>query len=260
MYKVLIVEDDINMRFTYSKMKAWKECNFEVSKILEDCKKTVEVLQADHYDMVFIGSGISAINSLTLLNQLKDCNITIPMIICADYNQITYVYKDLNLEDIEFIEEPITEQKILSVLEDIKCKIAKYRYSVSNKEFIRTAIERCNANINDDFTNSVCEYILDRLNETITLSDVAYNYSMNREDFNAKFKESSGVIFSVFLHTVKMEYAKKLIENSNLKNYEVADMLGYSTPDYFTKIFKECTGTTPTSFRKRCRQSKLLSA
>ena len=39
------------------------------------------------------------------------------------------------------------------------------------------------------------------------------------------------------------------MKNKNYKNYEISDMLGYSTVDYFSKIFKEMTGVTPTQFR-----------
>lgn len=58
-----------------------------------------------------------------------------------------------------------------------------------------------------------------------------------------------GVSFNSFYSAVKIEKAKSLLKTGNYKNYEISDMLGYSTVDYFSKIFKEMTGVTPTQFR-----------
>ena len=44
--------------------------------------------------------------------------------------------------------------------------------------------------------------------------------------------------------------AKKLLIGTELKLYEIAEKVGYSTPKYFSKIFKEVTGQLPADYRK----------
>ena len=48
-----------------------------------------------------------------------------------------------------------------------------------------------------------------------------------------------------------MEYGKKLLNGSNKKVYEISEELGYSTVDYFSKLFKNYTGFTPVQYRKK---------
>jgi two-component system response regulator YesN len=48
----------------------------------------------------------------------------------------------------------------------------------------------------------------------------------------------------------KMEQAKILLRDTDMKIYEVSENLGYKTVDYFTKLFRDYTGTSPQRYRK----------
>lgn len=47
-----------------------------------------------------------------------------------------------------------------------------------------------------------------------------------------------------------MEKAKWLLENTDLKIYEVSDASGYADYFYFTRVFRKLTGITPTEWRE----------
>ena len=48
----------------------------------------------------------------------------------------------------------------------------------------------------------------------------------------------------------RMEMAKKILINEKLKNYEIAEILGYKDVEYFSKVFKKYSGVTPVEFRE----------
>jgi len=48
-----------------------------------------------------------------------------------------------------------------------------------------------------------------------------------------------------------MEHAKELLATQDLRNYEVADRVGFSDPHYFSLTFKKQTGLTPTEYREQ---------
>jgi YesN/AraC family two-component response regulator len=52
-----------------------------------------------------------------------------------------------------------------------------------------------------------------------------------------------------------MERAKYLLTSSSLKNYEIAEALGYNDHEYFSKVFKKSTGFSPTEYRKEMKSS-----
>ena len=50
--------------------------------------------------------------------------------------------------------------------------------------------------------------------------------------------------------------AKKLFEQDDYMVYEVSEKVGFTSSQYFSKIFKEITGMTPNKYRRRLMDSK----
>ena len=51
-----------------------------------------------------------------------------------------------------------------------------------------------------------------------------------------------------------MDKAKDLLEHTSLKNYEIAERVGFADPHYFGISFKKMTGKTPTEYAKGKRR------
>lgn len=81
--------------------------------------------------------------------------------------------------------------------------------------------------------NQICEYL---------------NISTSR--FSSIFKESTGMTFIEALSNIRMEKAKQLLCQTKLKNYEIAEKVGFSDPHYFSIAFKKATGMTPKEFAR----------
>ena len=62
-------------------------------------------------------------------------------------------------------------------------------------------------------------------------------------------KRYLGKTFVDVLTELRIEKAKILLENSDLKTYEVAEAIGIGDPHYFSTIFKKTTGITPSVYR-----------
>ncbi|MCM1046122.1 MAG: helix-turn-helix transcriptional regulator [Candidatus Gastranaerophilales bacterium] len=54
--------------------------------------------------------------------------------------------------------------------------------------------------------------------------------------------------FSEYINQCRIAKSKKLLEDGNLKVYEVADMLGFESAFYFSKVFKKVEGVSPTEY------------
>jgi two-component system, response regulator YesN len=52
-----------------------------------------------------------------------------------------------------------------------------------------------------------------------------------------------------YLAIVRIEEAKRLLRNSLLKVYEIAEKVGYKSNSYFSAVFKESCGMTPLEYR-----------
>lgn len=84
----------------------------------------------------------------------------------------------------------------------------------------------------------------------ISLNTVCSYLAMSTSYFSSVFKNVTGETFIEALTKKRMEKAKALIKNTSMKAYEIADMVGYTDPHYFSAAFKKTTGYTPTEYAK----------
>jgi len=102
----------------------------------------------------------------------------------------------------------------------------------------------------DSVIRRTCAYVIEHVEQDINLKTIAGEVHISKDYIGKLFKQKTGSNFNDFVTKVKMEHAKCLIRTGEFKNYEVCEKLGYSKPDYFSRLFKEYTGHTPTEFRK----------
>ncbi|HHW48823.1 MAG TPA: AraC family transcriptional regulator, partial [Clostridiaceae bacterium] len=60
-----------------------------------------------------------------------------------------------------------------------------------------------------------------------------------------------------YLTEYRIEKAKQLLRDVSCKSYEVAYMVGFNEPSYFSKVFKNVTGKSVTEYRNEALDSKI---
>jgi two-component system response regulator YesN len=99
------------------------------------------------------------------------------------------------------------------------------------------------------------DYVQERLHENITLQDIANELYISRNYLGQIFKKVVGESFKNYLTRIRMEKAKKMIQEGHFLIYEVSEKVGYVNRAYFTTAFKKYTGYTPTELiNKKCKQ------
>ena len=95
-------------------------------------------------------------------------------------------------------------------------------------------------------------YINNHFAEHITLNNVAQAVFVNPSYLSRLFSENENCVFTEYVTNLRIKKAKELlIENMNLKIYEVAENVGYNSPKYFIKVFKDKVGITPADYRSK---------
>ncbi|MFA6508460.1 MAG: helix-turn-helix domain-containing protein, partial [Treponemataceae bacterium] len=92
-------------------------------------------------------------------------------------------------------------------------------------------------------------FIQDHYAENISLSNLARHVEVSRSYLSFLFKQELGVNFSHYLINTRIENAKRLLLESNMKIYEIAENVGFDSPYYFSKVFKEITGKPCKEYR-----------
>jgi two-component system response regulator YesN len=124
---------------------------------------------------------------------------------------------------------------------------AEFLGYIKNMLKIITKYDLC---CSDGVVGKTCQYVLAHVEEDITIDSIAAEIHISGGYLGKLFKQKTGVSIPEYVTKIKMEQAKYLLSTGEYKNYEVSEKLGYCTPNYFCRLFKEYTGVTPMEFRK----------
>ena len=97
----------------------------------------------------------------------------------------------------------------------------------------------------DKLISSIQQYIDDNLDSRLQLTEVAEYFGLSGAYLSTIFKKNTEVGFSEYIYTKKIEKAKQMLLNDDMKIYEVADALGFESAYYFSKVFKKVEGISP---------------
>ncbi|TYP71060.1 response regulator transcription factor [Paenibacillus methanolicus] len=85
----------------------------------------------------------------------------------------------------------------------------------------------------------------------LTTQKIAAHSNFSHTYLCALFKKHTGKTLNEYITEVRMERAKELLKDSDLKLYEIASSIGYPGANYFSTLFKKHTGCSPTTFMKK---------
>ncbi|HDK7176673.1 TPA: PocR ligand-binding domain-containing protein [Clostridium botulinum] len=99
------------------------------------------------------------------------------------------------------------------------------------------------------------EYIYNHKSENITAKKMAEVCHISPSYFSRLFAKETGKSFSSFVSNLKIDWAKNLLEETDMHVNEISDELGFNETGYFIKIFKKYEGVTPFVYRKYCKKN-----
>ncbi len=108
------------------------------------------------------------------------------------------------------------------------------------------------ASHNKDYKNhiviNVKKYINEHIDEKLTLNRVAEVFNISPNYLSVLFSKCNDIGFTDYINQSKIEEAKNMMKNSNLKIYEISNILGFESAFYFSRVFKKITGMSPRDY------------
>jgi DNA-binding response OmpR family regulator/signal transduction histidine kinase len=107
--------------------------------------------------------------------------------------------------------------------------------------------------VEEDFLAKVRQIVEARMDdEQFGVVQLCHKLGMSRSQLHRKIKALTGGSTSALINTLRLDAGRRLLVNSDLNIAEVAYRIGLE-PNYFSRIFKESTGFTPTDFRNEAQ-------
>ena len=250
MYRVLLVEDDSAMRYLYQKMKVWSECGFEIAAEASNGKKALDLLEETAFDLIFTDIRMPLIDGIELLRHLREQGNDTIVIFASSYSEFEYARQGMVLGAFDYVLKPVEQSVLKEVLNRVTIRLQTQGQHEAISPVVTEALAYCGLSADaDHFIHKVAVYYSEHYQEAVSLEIIAEAFAFNKDYFGKLFKQHMGIHFHDFSTMIKICYAKELFRIGNYKAYEVSELLGYSSVDYFTRKFKEVTGTTPSKFR-----------
>jgi transcriptional regulator GlxA family with amidase domain len=87
--------------------------------------------------------------------------------------------------------------------------------------------------------------------KTITSAELARRAKVSMRSLNRRFVEATGLTPTDYLHRVRIEVAKRLLETTNLNVQEITVRVGYQDARSFSRLFRVGAGLSPRGYRDR---------
>lgn len=162
--------------------------------------------------------------------------------------------------------------------EEMKKIAKKYHYLVDNQELLMDSIKNIVVKGSDEieaatllmqtciyylqsnrivaldewnFVEQLDDYIAQHINESISIEDLCQYFNMSRTSFYLLSQKCLDKGIMSYIREKRINYAKELLQGTDLNVTEISERVGFSDYNYFFRIFKKETGISCKGFRKR---------
>ncbi|TCL70021.1 helix-turn-helix protein [Hydrogenispora ethanolica] len=243
MYRLIIVDDEAEIRAGLCNYFPWNQLGFEVAGQFENGLQALEYIESCPVDVLLCDIRMPFMSGLELAKELNARGSQVKILLLSGYREFDYAREALEYGVKDYIIKPTKYDELIKSFSKIKAELDREK---APKEPAEKAGE--GIGYNEKVIATVKNYLQDNF-QTATLEEAAQLVHMNPFYLSKFFKDKTGENFSDFLIAVRMERAARFLNDIAYKTYEISEMVGYSNPKNFTRTFKKYFGKTPKEFR-----------
>ena len=106
-----------------------------------------------------------------------------------------------------------------------------------------------------DLLQQITSYMIEKVTEPITIEEICHKFFMSRSSLQALFKLYLHSSPKSYLLNIKLQKSKELIRENQHTISEIADMLGFSSIHYFSRLFKKYYDVSPSEYAKDAKEA-----
>lgn len=239
MIKVIIVEDEENIRKSIEYMVDWDKCGCVVAGTASNGKLGLQLIKKIKPDIVISDIRMPFLSGLKMIESASEFD-AFESIIISGYSDFEYAKKAINLSVNNYILKPIDYKE----LEDSLCKLTKYIHVTRESKKEETLVYYSQK------MKEIIEYIDNNLESKLSLGVICDEFDISSTSLNNLFKQEISTTVNDYINQTKIKRSIELMKSEKYMVYEIAEMLGFSNYKYFSQVFKKYTKKSPTEFFK----------
>ena len=248
MYNLLIVDDEPIIRRGIKTLAILSEIGIDEIFEAGNADKCLEIVDKEHIDIIMLDINMPNTDGLTLAKILKEKNKKIAIIMITGYDYFEYMQTAIRIGVDDYLLKPVNKTDIELVLRRI---IDKIKTNIVKDKLMELHLEYENISYDNSSFKAVKEYMEKNIFDSkLSLGLMAEELGFNSSYLSGIIKQIYGIPFQEYVGIKRMEQAKILCLSTDMKNYEIAEKIGYDDVNYFTNKFKKTFGITPKQFKQ----------
>lgn len=253
MYHLIIADDEEKICEGIVHLFPWKQIGFEVVGQFHNGQEIIRFLEEKKtpVDVIFCDIQMPGMDGLEVCQraaQLSDARI----VLFSSHQNYEYFRKAIQYHVVDYLLKPIGYDDLITCFGAIRDELDR-----ENVENVQGALPEAEDEKGDRLVKEVIRYLQENFRDA-SLEKAAVQVGLSASYLSRIFKDRSGENFSDILLQIRMENARKMLEDVRCKSYEVAYNIGYDNPKNFTRAFKAYYGVTPSEYRREKTEGKSI--
>ncbi len=237
MYRLLIADDEEDIRRGLATYFPWEEIGFSVCGAVENGREALELVRRGEADVVFCDIRMPVMSGVELARAIFESGRRIPVVFLSAYKDFSYARDALQYGVRGYILKPTSYAEIQSVFKRLKKEMD-----------LSPRLEEEPGKKTDAVMDAIMGY-MEREYARATLKEAARIVHMSSQYVSGLFKKKTGENFNAHLVRIRMRHAARLLKDVDYLTYQVSELVGYRNPKNFTRTFKRFFGVPPREFR-----------
>lgn len=240
---ILLIEDNAEIRSFMKEILSDSFITIEAENGLIGVEKAI----AHTPDLIISDVMMPELDGFEAAKRLKSDERTshIPIILLTAKGDKESKLEGLSIQIDDYLVKPFDNDELLLRINNL-IKNRKLLQEKFGKGLLSNPDKIDIPSIDQQFINKVRKVIEERIDDTdLSVDELAKIVGVSRSQMHRKIVALSGKSTSVFIRNIRLKRAYALLEKQTATVSEISDQVGFSSPSYFNKCFKELYGITP---------------
>ncbi|MBS6559483.1 MAG: response regulator [Clostridiales bacterium] len=248
MFKIMIIDDEPIIVEGLQKIVPWEKWNCKVEAVAYSGIEGLERIQGVNPDIIISDICMPQMDGLHMIARVKEKCPKSEIIILTGYRNFDYARKALNLGVTRFLLKPSKMEEIEEALTFVTDQLQERQKETL--EIIEEEKEPLEDQCAGKFiVKNAIAYMEEHYQEKLKLSDVAEQVYVSQWHLSKLLNRHEEKNFSEILNHVRIEKAKRLLEDPALRIGDIAEQVGFLDLAHFSRVFKKQMGQSANAYR-----------
>lgn len=251
MYKVMIIDDEPIIVQGLSRSIPWEKWKCRVVATASDGLEGKALIEEHKPHMIFLDICMPEMTGLQLIAAMKSEFPDTEISILTGFRDFDYAQQAIRLGVTRFLLKPSNMEELEEAINTMCGNLRSKNILPDSEQEEQEETQENESTASSFIVKNALHYIQENYTQKLTLSDVAEKTYVSQWHLSKLLNRHTGQSFSEILNNVRIEQAKKLLEDPALRIGDVADAVGFMDMAHFSRVFKKQVGISANEYRNQ---------